>query len=222
MNIKEVLKGCMLFADLDHSSISELAAIARVKTFNKDSIIFSEGDNASAFYLLSSGGVDLVKISPDGREKLVRGVKRGETFAEAAVFSGDTYPATAIARSACELVAIEKRAFIALVRQNPDVSFKIMGVMARLLRHFNSLLADVSLGSVSTRLAKYLVARSKETKSLAFDLGMQKKELAFHLGTVPETISRTFKKFQTGGFVAVYGKWVKIRNIEGLKHVREI
>lgn len=222
MNTKEILKTCVLFSDLDSQSISELAAIANAKSFESGAIIFSEGDESRSFYILSEGSLDLVKISPDGRERLARSVKKGEVFAEAAVFSGDSYPATAIARSACRIFAIEKHAFISLVRRNPEVSFKIMGVMARLLRHLNSLLADASLNSVSTRLAKYLIARSKETNSRAFDLGIKKQELAFHLGIVPETLSRTFKKFQTAGFVAVHGKWIKIKNIEGLRRVKEM
>lgn len=213
----EWLKGSAVFSGLAAPALSELARIAERRRCAKGEVLFAEGDDARALFLLVEGAVDLVKIAPNGREQLVRSVRRGETFAEAAMFSGEAYPVTAIARRASELIAIRKERFIAFVRAHPGISLAIMGVMARLLRHLNALLADLSLGEVQNRLAAFLLARSRERGKLEFSLGIRKQELAQRLGTIPATLSRNLRRLREQGVIDVRGDFVKIKKIKELE-----
>lgn len=217
MNKEELLKCCPIFSNVGDLLLKNLAAIARSTSYDRNCIIFSEGDDADTLYVLASGAIALVKSSPDGREQLIRNVKAGEVFAEAAMFSGKTYPATAIARQESQVLLIEKREFVALIQQFPELSLKIMGTMAHLLRHLNKLLAEMSLYSVEGRLASYFLSLSKKFKSNAFTLPIKKGELAFELGTVSETLSRNLKKMQDKGFVSIRGNQVVIKDIDGLE-----
>ena len=106
-----------------------------------------------------------------------------------------------------------------LIKKHPEVSLQIMGVMARLLRHLNTLLSDLSLGTVVQRLANILLKKSKEKKSLKFELDIPKKELAFKLGTIPETLSRNFRKLEKDGIISVKSKLITINNINKLEDV---
>lgn len=214
-----LLKKCQFFSELSDVALSTLSHVVRSNRRNRGELLFSEGDEACALYILASGSVDLVKISPDGREQFVRGVKSGEMFAEAAMFSGDAYPVTAIVRSNSELLSINKNDFMALVKKHPEVSLQIMGVMARLLRHLNTLLSDLSLGTVVQRLANFLLKKSKEKKSLKFELDIPKKELAFKLGTIPETLSRNFRKLEKDGAISVKSNLIIIKNIDELEDI---
>lgn len=217
MNKEELLKGCPIFSNVGDSLLKNLAAIARSASYDRDCIIFSEGDDADTLYILASGAIVLVKSSPDGREQLIRNVKPGEVFAEAAMFSGKTYPATAIARQESQVLLIEKREFVVLIQQFPELSLKIMGTMAHLLRHLNNMLAEMSLYSVEGRLASYFLSLVRKFKSNTFALPVKKKELAFELGTVPETLSRNLKKMQGRGLVSIRGNQVIIKDIDRLK-----
>ncbi|NLD27539.1 MAG: Crp/Fnr family transcriptional regulator [Myxococcales bacterium] len=216
--IDSVLKKCHLFAELDPRSISGIAALASEKSLADGEILFSEGDEAAFLFILESGAIDLVKYSSEGRERLVRSVSPVEIFAEAAVFSGEEYPATAVARKDSRVVAIRKDRLSSFIRKHPDVSMKMMGVMSSLLRHLNSLLSELSLDSVEARLAAYFVKRARK-QGAEFFLGMQKRELASRLGTVPETFSRNLKKFLKAGFLQISGGKVKILNIKELSRI---
>lgn len=219
MDKLELLKKCAFFSDIDDVSLAGLHKIVSEKKYSKGQMIFSEGEDPTALHILGTGSVDLVKLSPEGKEKLIRTVKPGEVFAEAAVFSGETYPATAMARSESRLFTIERSKFISFVRSNPAVAIKMLGTMSRLLRHMNDLLSDLTLGSVSSRLAKFLVRTSEEEKNISFKLPVRKNDLAFILGTVSETLSRNIKKFKELGLIEVRGNLIRIRDLKKLKEL---
>ena len=144
MSKQNLIKETPLFSELNASTQASLEKITKTITFSNDEMIFSEGDPAENLYILADGVVDLIKSSPDGKEQLIRQVDEGETFAEAAMFSGESYPVTAITRSEGSLLIISKNEFLSFIKENPDISMQIMGAMAKLLRHLNQLITVAS------------------------------------------------------------------------------
>jgi len=221
MNTHELIKETPLFSELKPNAQTELQKITLTITFSKDEMLFTEGEPAENLYILSSGTVDLIKSSPDGKEQLIRQVDEGETFAEAAMFSGESYPVTAIARSKGSLLVIHKNKFLSFIKKNPEISMQIMGAMAKLLRHLNQLITKMTLGSVQSRLAAFIIKRSRESGSPSFELGMKKQELAFQLGTISETLSRNLRKLQDDGIIEVNGQSITIKNATRLNELSE-
>lgn len=200
------------FAEIDDNYINELNKISLRKKVLKQSIIFSQDEKADALFILARGRIDLISTSSTGKEKLIRSVKEGETFAEAAMFAGETYPATAVAYENSEIIKVPKNAFIKFISQNPQAALQIMGAMAKLLRHLNKMLTDISLSSVNSRLAQYLLRKINESESNEITLKISKKELAFKLGTISETLSRAFGKLQKDGLIKVKNNKISILN----------
>lgn len=217
MKTADLIKNCIPFSGLSSTALTDLSQIAEYQTCTKGDVLFTDGDEATALFLLVEGAIDLVKIAPTGREQFVRSVKCGEMFAEAVMFAGEAYPATAIARQNSRLITISKKRFITFVRAHPDASLAIMGVMAKLLRHLNTLLADLSLGQVSNRLAAFLIAKSRERRKIEFSLGITKRELALRLGTIPATLSRNLRKLKEEGIIDVRGDFVTIKKFKALE-----
>ena len=213
----EVLKKCSFFSGLNGSELAKIVKISKNINTSKDEILFYEGDKANNLYILILGTVDLIKTSLEGKEQLVRRVERNEMFAEAAVFSEGSYPVTAISRKKCELLIISNDKLQKLVSETPQIAFGIIAVMSNLLRHLNQVIKELSLTKVESRLASFLIKRMHEEKSDSFQLGVSKKELAFKLGTISETLSRNFRKMVDGKCIEVNGNNVKIKNMEKLK-----
>lgn len=217
MHLKDAVKNSFLFSDLSPESLADLEKISIRRTFGKGEMPFHEDEPANSLFMLGSGSVNLVKSSAEGKEQLIRTVKPGEIFAEAALFSGENYPVTAIATAKSIVYSINKEKLLKFISKKPEVSLKMMGAMARLLRHLNSLIADLTLGSVSSRLAKFLLTKYNETGSKSFDLGMKKQDLAKKLGTAGETLSRNLSKFKDLSLIDIKGSYVVIKDLKGLK-----
>ena len=224
MEIVQILKKSLLFSGLDEHNLAEVSGIATRRTIVKGESLFVEGEVATGFYLLARGGMKLCKLSPDGREKVLHFVHPGETFAEAAFFGDGKYPAEARAVESGELIFFPKASFMGLLERNPQFSLNLIISLSLSLRRFARQIEELSFAEVPTRLAAYLLELS-ERKSTTFqgktylDLEMKKGEMASRLGTVSETLSRSFKKLKDEGVIEVDGSRVLIHSLEQLKKI---
>ena len=218
INIQKKLSESFLFSGLSLNEIKELENIAHLKQYQRNEVIFSEGQQAKGLYLVAQGKVKIYKLSTEGREHILRTFNSGDIFAEAAVFSGTTYPAFAETLTDSEIIFILRQDLLELIKKNPDLGLKMMGTLSSRLRRFVNIIEDLSLKDVSARLAKYILDLSIKTQaSQTFTLDINKSELARRIGTVPETLSRTLKKLSQNKTLTIEGKQVNILNKENLK-----
>jgi len=224
MEYIKILKKSLLFSGLDEENLGEVAAIATKRTFTRGESLFTEGEKANGFYLLASGSIKMCKISPDGKEKVLHFVYPSETFAEAAFFGDGAYPAEARALEKGEALFFPREAFMGLLERNPRFSLNLIVSLSLLLRRFARQIEELSFAEVPSRLATYLLELAAK-KSTTFqgktylDLEMKKGELASHIGTVSETLSRTLKKLKDEGIIEVEGSRVIIHDIDRLKRL---
>ena len=222
METMHVLKKSLLFSGLDEEHLLEVAVICQKRSFGKGESLFVEGQPAHGFYLLASGSIKMCKTSPDGKEKVLHFVHPNETFAEAAFFGDGKYPAEAKALEAGQALFFPRDAFMGLLERNPRFSLNLIVSLSLLLRRFARQIEELSFAEVPQRLAAYLVELAGR-KSTAFqgrtylDLEMKKGELASHLGTVGETLSRTFRKLKEEGIIEVEGSRVIVTDMARLQ-----
>lgn len=226
MRLIEELKQANLFSRLEGDELDDLAAIARARRLDNGDILFSTGDRAKGFYVLLEGKIKLYKISPDGKEYILRVVSTGQTFAEAAAFSGLTYPVFAESMSPCRLVYFDAGDFRNLIQKSPQLALNMIATMASLLQSLNQKIEDLSLREVAARLCRHLLARARQQLGEAKDgstlqLETTKSALAASLGTIGETLSRTFKKLQQRGIVEVDRDAVTLLDCRQLEEIAD-
>ena len=218
----ELLKQCPLFAGLKEEDLKRIKAIASLKRVGKKEILFSDGEEAKGFFVILSGKVKLYKISPDGKEQILHVVSAPDAFAEAALFLEGSYPAFAEALADSQLLFFPKRDFIQLIERNPQLSINMIVSLSHFLRKFASLIEELSLKEVSSRIAKYLIDLSLESakegrKIKEVDLDLSKTQLASKLGTVSETLSRSLAKMKARKIIDVKRNRILILDREGLE-----
>ncbi len=204
----DLLRRCPLFAGLKEEDLKKIRAIASPKQIRKKEILFAEGEEARGFYVILSGKVKVYKVSADGKEQILHVVSAPDSFAEAALFLEGSYPAFAEGLSDSQLLFFRKRDFIQLIQENPQLSINMIISLSQFLKRFASLVEELSLKEVSSRISKYLIdlslKLSKEGKSSQeVELDLSKTQLALKLGTISETLSRTLAKMKAKGIIDV-------------------
>ncbi|MGA2516299.1 MAG: Crp/Fnr family transcriptional regulator [Thermodesulfobacteriota bacterium] len=220
----ESLKRCPLFAGLKEEDLKKIKAVASLRRVGKKQILFSDGEEARGFYVILSGKVKLFKISPEGKEQILHVVSPPEAFAEAALFLEGNYPAFAETLTDSQLLFFPKRDFIHLIERNPQLSINMIVSLSHFLRKFASLIEELSLKEVSSRVAKYLIDLSlksaKEGRNpREVDLDLSKSQLASKLGTISETLSRSLAKMKAKKIIEVKKNRILILNREALEAV---
>jgi CRP/FNR family transcriptional regulator len=191
MDMRRFLSGIFLFTSFTEKEIELLEASISLKKVNKGEQIFSEGLEATAFFIVVSGKVKIYKLSHDGKEQILHIHSPGDLVAEAAIFDSMVYPASCMALEDSTLVRISRDRFVNLVKEHPEMALKMMSGYSKRLRQFVSKIEELSLKDIKSRLASYLLENSTVEKGVTVcHLLYSKKELSSLLGTIPETISR--------------------------------
>jgi len=220
----DLLRRCPLFAGLKEEDLKKIRTIASPRQIGKKEVLFSDGEEAKGFYVILSGKIKLYKISSEGKEQILHVVSAPDAFAEAALFLEGSYPAFAEALIDSQLLFFPKRDFIQLIERNPQLSINMIVSLSHFLRRFASLIEELSLKEVSSRIAKYLIDLSlksaKEGKiPKEVELDLSKTQLASKLGTISETLSRTLAKMKTKGIIDVEKNKISILNREALEEL---
>lgn len=148
----DLLRAVPLFADLGTSALQRLLAMAYVRSYAMGEFVFREGDPGVAVYIVKSGAVDIMSGGESESPVLLAHVDAGDFFGELALLDEETRTATAVARSAAELVAITRPDLQDLASRDPASGAKIVlrlaHVLCARLRHMDQALrrAGLSVG----------------------------------------------------------------------------
>ncbi|HON09088.1 MAG TPA: Crp/Fnr family transcriptional regulator [Verrucomicrobiota bacterium] len=214
------LQNCRLFSGLNRDDLEKIAAITVVKSFNKGDYIFREGDESHGFYVVQKGSINIHRVNKLGREQVIHIFRNGESFAEASMSMEGGYPADARAEEPSQLLLIQKNGFKDLLRTQPELTVRMFVSMSIHLRNLVEQLEEISLQKVENRLANWLLKRCPTiSKPVTIEIEVPKRVLAAELGTVSETLSRTFAKFKNLGLIEVKGKRIEVLNPRGLDNI---
>jgi CRP/FNR family transcriptional regulator, dissimilatory nitrate respiration regulator len=221
-NFPQILSQTPLFNGLSQENLEKLNRIIVDKVHKKGSAIFNEGDDADGFYVVAEGRVKIYKVSLDGKEHILHIYGPGNPFGEVPMFSGQRFPANALALVKSRVLYFPRPAFVQLITENPSLSLNMLAVLSRRLREFTVQIENLSLKEVPSRLASYLIYLSQEQGDPdRMKLNVSKGQLASLLGTIPETLSRIFARMSAQNLIEVSGAEIEILDSEGLTDLAE-
>jgi len=214
----EELRTISLFSGLDDETLDELATHAIHRKYQTGEMVVMEGHASPGLYYLQSGWLKVIKTSTAGREQILRVLEAGETFNEIGVFTDKPNPATAIALSPADVWWLPRPILIDLLRGRSDFAEHIIAKMADNLLQLVSLVTNISLRTVSGRLAK-LILDDAEDNLLSRPRWYTQTELASRLGTVTDVVQRSLRDLEARGLIEVERDHILIRDPEGLRGI---
>jgi CRP/FNR family transcriptional regulator len=200
---------------LDHEALASLAKSAVWKVFPVDAVVFWEGDTETNLYYLQYGSLKALKTSPDGREQVLRFIGAGEIFNEVGVLAKRPNPATAIALEESGIWLIPRQALEAIVLAYPQTALQIIENMADKIIELVTLASDLSLKTVEGRYAKLLLEQA-QGDVIERRRWTTQTELAAHLGTVPDVLSRVTRELTKSGLIEMNKQHIRILDRKGL------
>lgn len=213
----EIIHRTPLFAGLTHESMLHLLHGSVPRVHPKNHMIFEQGEEARAFYIVLEGWVKVFRPSLSGDEAVFGVFTSGETFGEAAMFISGNYPAAAQAVEESRLVAVHSHVFRDQLNRHPDLAFLMLGAMSRHLHSLVNQVEQLQTRSSAQRLAQFLFSLAPvQDGSAVVILPYDKSLIAHRLGMKPESLSRAFARLRGQG-VTTDGNRVLIDDIYHLK-----
>jgi CRP/FNR family cyclic AMP-dependent transcriptional regulator len=219
---RKALQSTQLFGDLSDAELKALADRSGLRSYEAGATLFTEGEQCAGLYIVIAGRVRIFKTSPTGREQVLTIEGPGTSIAELPVFDGGPYPASAAAVEKSELLFVPKIGLEAICLEHPQVSLKLLRVVGARLRRLVGIIEELSFTTVRHRLISWLLreakAQGRDTeRGVTFPLGSSHQELAAHIGTVRELVSRNFARLQAQSLIEMNGREVTITDTAGLE-----
>jgi CRP/FNR family transcriptional regulator, dissimilatory nitrate respiration regulator len=193
-----------LFSTLRPPQWERLGALATSRQLEPETMLFMENEPCTGFYVLVEGAIQLTRDGETpGSNPTLAVVTPVNSFAEAALFGGGAFPATATAVKPSRVYHFPRTAFLAAMRDDPDLALAIIHAQAVWLRRLIHKVELLSGSDSTDRLRAWLRENVPVHGTLV--LPVTKKTLAAQLGMTPETLSRGLRMLQDQGVLTVKG-----------------
>lgn len=166
---------------------------------------YAAGSDVSQLMVVHTGRVKISRTSVSGHEQVIRVLGPGDFIGESAFLSGAKPDHAAEALEETELCVFRHADLSRLVEKHPSIGLRMLQGVSRRLEDTEARLASVISGSVSSRLADYLLslpAASGRYGRVDVELPLAKKDIASLLSTTPESLSRQLRKLTDSGVIA--------------------
>src|ERR1700719_4329868 len=191
-----------LFGQLPLRVIEHLGSYMRQRALARGETIFSKGDPGSGLMGVLSGSVKISVPSADARDIVLNIMHEGDIFGEIALLDGRPRTADATAMTDCELMVIERRDFLDLVRSQPEIALKLMEVLCARLRHTSEQVEDVLFLDLPGRLAKILLQLTEKAKaSQARRVAITQREIGQMIGMSRESTNKQLRDWEDRNWV---------------------
>jgi len=138
----KTLKSLEIFSAFSEDILESLTPYVKIETYNEGDLIFKEGDEGTAMYIIEKGQVEIRK-----KDKTLSFFKDGSIFGEMALFENAERSADAVARTGLTLYLVNNHDFRKFIFEHPEpgVQFLYTSIqeMSRRLRLTSEYLTTV-------------------------------------------------------------------------------
>ena len=178
----------------------------QMRLFSPDTVIFSEQEPCAGMFVLLKGHVHICKLGPQGQQTIIADITPVIMFNEVAILDGGPNPYTAIAMQNCFAWHISYQAYQRLLLRFAkdkymEVALGLLDIMASRYRQLLDSYADLSFLSVPVRVAKLIYELSQMGTQPIIRRETSINEMAAHISTVPEAISRSLNLLRCQGII---------------------
>ncbi|MCB1738009.1 MAG: Crp/Fnr family transcriptional regulator [Gammaproteobacteria bacterium] len=221
---RQMLRSAHLFAALNDDDIEAIGEISQLRGVRMGDVLFRAGDPCSAIYIAESGLIKLYVNGPRDQEKVIEFIEPGDSFAEAALFSGQGYPVSAMASADSSVLAIDGFALARYMHSHPHVSWNMLSVLSRRCHQLVGQLRSASCHSAEQRVIHYLMENydDEAPDEAVSHLPNRRSELACALGITPETLCRVLGKLRKNGWIETDHNLIYVRAPQPLAELLDL
>jgi CRP-like cAMP-binding protein len=198
-------------------SENRIKGLGRLKRYAEGSFLFQAEEKAVGFYYVETGEIRVFKMDEQGRELDIARLGPGEFLGEAIAFVFGQFPFYAQAVKDSEIFFFEADSVSRRIESDPAAAMFFIELLARKCVALSNRVESLGLRTIRQRLIQYLLAHCYGSGHCLVELKIKKGDLAKHLGTISETLSRTLKQMQAEGLIKVEGQKIHIKNCQKLR-----
>ena len=203
---RTLLRNHPFFEGLEERIIERLVPYAVTRKVKKGTAVFRKGEVGTTHYAVCSSMVRICTPSDKGNDAIFNLVIPGEIFGEIAFLDGGQRTADAVASEDSELMILERRDFIPLLTEYPEMAIRLLEILCGRLRRTSRQVEDIVFFDVQVRLAKALLHLYRHSSSGEpnANIRITQRDISQLIGASRESTNRELRNWQRR-------KWIKLQ-----------
>lgn len=209
---------------LNKEELLSLSNCKVTKLIKKGELIFEEGELINGAYCVKEGVCKMTILSPNGKDQIVKLIKRGELLGQRSIISDEPTNLSAIALEDMEICYIPKGEIVDFFNNNNHFSMQVMKTVCTDLKDADDLMVRMAQKTVKQRLAHmllYLEETFGTNEDLSLKIQLSRDDIASLIGTATESCIRLLSEFNKLGLILLKGKSITILKRDKLKQLAE-
>lgn len=191
---------------LPQKLIELFEGISYIRSVEKGTQIYSQGEKAESFFYLKRGKIRIYMASENGMEKTLSVISHGAIFGEAAFFDGKPRVSSARALQRVEIITITRTVLENAFRKHPEFALELLKLQALTIRMLSAQVDSVTFRCAESRIAHFLLESAEKYENNCFVFATQ-DEIGSAVGVSRVTVSRIINDFSRKGYLLTgYGK----------------
>lgn len=186
------------FEGLDDAILQQVSMHMQLRVYERGEALFWEGDPCAGLHIIEQGFVKLYRLSPQGRQYIVRVLQEGETCNEVPTFDGGPNPVNVEALETTQVWVVHPEILRTLLKKHPEFAQKVIDNFAKNLRGLVRMVSEMAFYQVTHRLARLI---SEQSPDELRGTPWTQEQLAARLGTVREVVARSLKELERSGAI---------------------
>ena len=220
VTIKQLLREATLFEGVSEQALAQFEAAGRLRRLARGQLLFNRGDPADAFFVVCSGSINVGLDSADGRELVINEMRPGDGLGELALITGRPRSASAVAGQDTVVLVIPRRAFLAVLAEEPALARSLLHTTADRLGTSSEREGALAFLNAPSRLARVLIQLDREASDVGY-ITMSQAELGRRVGLARQTVAQLLGKWRRAGWILTGRGKIVVLNHAALRRQAE-
>lgn len=198
---------CETFSTVVRSNLDSLTGFTGERRYQRGQTVYCMGDAADELYLINSGRAKVLRIAPDGQQKILDIYQRGDYFGELCICGAHQRTEQAVALEPLVVTSFQMRGLMKILRRKPDMVLALLQLLCMRLGESHDQIATLAFDNIPRRLAREILRLSrsqgipKDGDGQQVSLELTHEDLAQLVGTSREMITTIMCRFRERGLL---------------------
>lgn len=219
------LGGIRILAGVDKAGLESLERACTWRRYSDHEQIIDRQSDSTDVFLVVEGRVRVVNYSLSGKEITLEDLDEGSHFGELSALDGQPRSASVMALDSCLIAALPQERFLSLLREVPDISFRVLRALAGIIRNSTDRIMDLSTLAANNRVQADLLRQARS--GLIGENQAEIKPIPVHgdiasrVSTTRETVARVLSELARQGVVERRKNALLIKDLAKLREMVE-
>jgi CRP/FNR family transcriptional regulator len=212
-----------IFKELNGNEIERVVNLIVRRSYIKGEMISLEDSMLDSLVIISHGKVKAFKYTQEGKEQILYILTEGDFFGERNLLKNQRASYNVEALEETSICMINKKDFQGLLRECPEISFKIIDELSSRLERLENTVQNMGTRNIEARISAVLLEfieryGKSHSKGIIVELPLSREGIANYIGLTRETVSRKLSHLQEVGIIEMIGnKKILILDKEALE-----